>query len=234
MELTNNTNIYIAQQKILVAVDCIIFGFDSKNLKLLLFKRKVEPSKGLWSLIGAFITDDQSLDDGAKQILFETTGLKNIYLEQLKTYGDVHRDIAGRVISTVYYSLISVNEFELESVEKYDAHWFDLDEVPELIFDHREMVMDAIEQLKFKAKHQPIGFNLLPDFFTIPELQTLYESIYQRPLDARNFRKKLLSLDVLTKSTEKDKSGSKKGAFLYSFNKEKFDTLIASGLNFEI
>lgn len=234
MKLINNTNIYTVQQKILVAVDCVIFGFDSKKLKLLLFKRKVEPSKGLWSLIGAFIKDDQSLDDGAKQILFETTGLKDIYLEQLKTYGDVHRDIAGRVISTTYYSLISVNEFELESVEKYDAHWFDFDEIPELIFDHGEMVIDAINQLKYKARHQPIGFNLLPEFFTIPELQTLYESIYQQPLDSRNFRKKILSLDILNKTTKKDKSGSKKGAFLYSFNKEKFDTLISKGLNFEI
>jgi 8-oxo-dGTP diphosphatase len=234
MKLINNTNIYTAQQKILVAVDCIIFGFDSKKLKLLLFKRKVEPSKGLWSLIGAFIKDEQSIDDGAKQILFETTGLKNIYLEQLKTYGDVYRDVAGRVISIAYYSLISVNEFELESVEKYDAHWFDLDEIPELIFDHGQMVNDAINQLRHKAKHQPIGFNLLPEYFTIPELQTLYESIYQRQLDSRNFRKKILSLDILTKTTKKDKLGSKKGAFLYSFNKEKFDILISNGLNFEI
>jgi 8-oxo-dGTP diphosphatase len=234
MKLINNTNIYEANQHILVAVDCIIFGFDSKKLKLLLFKRKVEPSKGLWSLIGAFIKDEQSIDDGAKQILFETTGLQDIYLEQLKTYGKVHRDIAGRVISIVYYSLISVNEFELESVEKYDAHWFDLDEIPALIFDHGEMVQDAIEQLRTKAKHQPIGFNLLPNYFTIPELQILYESIYQRPLDSRNFRKKMLSLDILTKTDKKDKSGSKKGAFLYTFNKEKFDLLISSGLNFEI
>lgn len=234
MKLINNPTIYKAQQNILVAVDCIIFGFDSKKLKLLLFKRKVEPSRGLWSLIGAFIKDDQSVDDGAKQILHETTGLKDIYLEQLKTYGNVHRDIAGRVISIVYYSLISVNEFELESVEKYDAHWFDLNEIPELIFDHGQMVQDAIEQLRIKAKHQPIGFNLLPKYFTIPELQILYESIYQRPLDSRNFRKKILSLDVLTKTNKKDKSGSKKGAFLYSFNKEKFEYLISKGLNFEI
>ncbi|WP_372744402.1 NUDIX domain-containing protein [Lutibacter sp.] len=234
MKLIDNTDIYTVNQNILVAVDCIIFGFDSKKLKLLLFKRKLEPSKGLWSLIGAFVKDDQSLDDGAAQILFETTGLKDIYLKQLKTYGKVHRDIAGRVISIVYYSLISVDKFELESVEKYDAHWFDLDKVPKLIFDHGDMVSDAIEQLKLNAKHQPIGFNLLPTYFTIPELQTLYESIYQQPLDARNFRKKIVSLDILTKTTKKDRSGSKKGAFLYTFNKEKFDELISQGLNFEI
>ncbi len=234
MKLIDNAHIYNTQQNILVAVDCILFGFDSKKLKLLLFRRKVEPAKGSWSLIGAFIKNDQSIDAGAKQILFETTGLKDIYLEQLKTYGAVQRDPAERVISVAYYSLISVTEFELESVEKYDAHWFDLDEMPELIFDHTEMVNDAIEHLKLKAKQQPIGFNLLPEFFTIPELQWLYESIYQRKLDSRNFRKKILSLAILTKTDKKDKTGSKKGAFLYTFNKEKFKDLITKGLNFEI
>ncbi|SNR76725.1 NUDIX hydrolase [Lutibacter flavus] len=234
MKLIDNANIYNTQQNILIAVDCIIFGFTSNKLKLLLFKRKVEPAKGSWSLIGAFIKNNQSIDDGAKQILFETTGLKDIYLEQLKTYGEVLRDPAQRVISVTYYSLTSVHEFELESVEKYDAHWFDLDEIPDLIFDHGKMVKDAIEQLRNKAKHQPIGFNLLPEFFTIPELQSLYESIYQRKLDSRNFRKKILSLDILNKTEKKDKSGSKKGAFLYCFNKDKFETLISKGVNFEI
>jgi ADP-ribose pyrophosphatase YjhB (NUDIX family) len=234
MKLIDNSHIYNTQQNILVAVDCIIFGFTANKLKLLLFKRKVEPAKGSWSLIGAFIKNDQSVDDGAKQILLETTGLQNIFLEQLKTYGDVNRDSAERVISVAYYSLTSITEFELESVEKFDAYWFDLDEIPALIFDHNEMVNDAIKELKIIAKHQPIGFNLLPTYFTIPELQALYEAIYQKKLDARNFRKKILSLDVLTKTNKKDKTGSKKGAFLYKFNKEKFDLLIENGLNFEV
>ena len=234
MNLIGNSHIYNTEQNILVAVDCILFGFDGKKLKLLLFKRKVAPAKGSWSLIGAFIKNDQSIDDGAKQILFETTGLKDIYLEQLKTFGAVNRDPAERVISVTYYSLISVSEFELTSVEKYDAHWFDFEAIPELIFDHRAMVDHAIEHLKIRAKHHPIGFNLLPEFFTIPALQKLYESIYQRPLDARNFRKKILSLEILTKTDKKDKSGSKKGAFLYAFDKEKFEHLNKKGLNFEI
>ncbi len=234
MKLIDNAQFYNTLQNILVAVDCIIFGFTSNKLKLLLFKRKVEPSKGAWSLIGAFINNDQSIDDGAKQILFESTGLTDIYLEQLKTYGAVNRDPGERVISIAYYSLTSVTEVELESVEQYDARWFDLDEIPELIFDHSEMVNDAIKNLRHKAKHQPIGFNLLSEYFTIPELQTLYESIYHRKLDSRNFRKKILSLDILTKTDKKDKSGSKKGAYLYCFNKEKFDILVSKGLNFEI
>ncbi|MEB8345168.1 NUDIX domain-containing protein [Flavobacteriaceae bacterium KMM 6898] len=232
--LINTNNKYKVEQQILVAVDCIIFGFDSKNLKLLLFRRKVEPLKGSWSLIGAFIRNDISVLDGAKQILMECTGLEDVYLEELKTYGAVNRDPGERVLSIAHYSLIRINDFELEHVEKFDAKWFNLDEIPELILDHRQMVEDAIVKLKNKARHQPIGFNLLPEYFTIPELQTLYESIYQRELDPRNFRKKILSLDILTKTAQKDKSGSKKGAFLYSFNKEKFDTLIASGYNFEI
>ncbi len=232
--LINATHQYRVEQKILVAVDCIIFGFDSKNLKLLLFRRKVEPLRGSWSLIGAFIKNDSSVLDGAKQILFECTGLEDVYLEELKTYGDVYRDPGERVISIAHYSLIRINDFELEHVEKFDARWFNLDEIPELILDHRQMVEDAIVKLKNKARHQPIGFNLLSEYFTIPELQTLYESIYQRELDPRNFRKKILSLDILNKTTKKDKSGSKKGAFHYCFNKEKFDTLIAKGYNFEI
>ena len=234
MKLIDNSHIYNTQQNILVAVDCIIFGFTANKLKLLLFKRKVAPLKGSWSLIGAFIKNNQSIDDGAKQILFETTGLQNIFLKQLKTYGAEDRDDAERVISIAYYSLTNITEFELKSVEKYDAQWFDLEEIPPLIFDHNEMVKDAINTIKIRAKHQPIGFNLLPKLFTIPELQALYEAIYQRNLDARNFRKKILSLDILTKTEKKDKSASKKGAFLYRFNKEKFEILIKKGLNFEV
>ena len=225
---------YRTNQRILIAVDCVIFGFDSSSLKLLLFKRKVAPLQGAWSLIGAFIKNEQSVDEGAREILLETTGLDDGYLSQLKTYGAVDRDPGGRVVSVAYYSLIRLREFELKSVASYDAHWFDLQEIPELILDHGAMVRDAIAQLKNKAKHQPIGFRLLPALFSIPELQKLYESIYQKTLDPRNFRKKILSLDVLTKTNKKDKTGSKKGAFLYSFDKDKFDALIAKGMNFEI
>ena len=234
MNLIDNSDQYISKQRILVAVDCIIFGYNSKKLKLLLFKRKVQPAINQWSLIGAFIKNDQSVHDSAKQILLESTGLNNIYLDQLKTYGEVNRDPAGRVISISYYSLTSVSEFQEQSVQKFDAKWFDIDELPELIFDHSTMVNDALTQLQLKAKTQPIGFNLLPELFTIPDLQLLYEAIYRRTLDPRNFRKKILSLDILNKTEQKDKSNSKKGAFLYRFNKENFDQLLQDGLNFVI
>ena len=234
MQLKGNNEAYVGQEKILVAVDCVIFGFDSKKLKLLLFKRKVAPLKGAWSVIGAFMKPNLTLNEAAKEVLFEYTGLKNVFLEELGTYSEVDRDPGKRVISVGHYSLIRLDEFNLESVEKFDAHWFDIDEVPDLIIDHGKMVEDAIAKLGRKARYQPIGFNLLPEKFTIPQLQLLYECVYQKKLDDRNFRKKLISFDVLTKTEEKDKTGSKKGAFLYRFNKSKFDDFIAKGYNFEL
>jgi hypothetical protein len=223
MSLLETNLKYNVNQTIFVAVDCAIFGFDSKSLKLLLFKRKVEPLKGHWSLIGAFIQDDLSIDEGAKQVLLESTGLSGIYLNQLKTYGDKDRDPGARVISVGYYSLIPVGEYEISEVEEYDAKWFELNELPELILDHRQMVDDAIDAIRTNARSKPIGFNLLPPKFTLPMLQTLYESIFQRTFDQRNFRKKILGMGILDKTNEKDKSTSKKGAFLYSFNKEAYD-----------
>ena len=234
MKLKHTTNIYTGQEKFLVAVDCIVFGFDYKKIKLLLFRRKVEPLKGEWSLIGSFVDKNLNLNDAAKKVLYEYTGLKDIYLEELKVYSNVDRDPGGRVISVAYFSLIRIDEFKLESVEKYDAHWFDLDDVPELILDHGKMVDDAITNLRTKAVYQPIGFELLPKKFTIPQLQVLYECVYQQELDSRNFRKKILSFDILTKTDEKDKNGSKKGAFLYKFNKGKFEEFTAKGYNFEL
>ncbi|WP_291870385.1 NUDIX domain-containing protein [Maribacter sp.] len=234
MKLLDTSLKYHVKQKILVAVDCIIFGFDSKNLKLLLFKRKVEPLKGKWSLVGAFVKNDLSIKNAAKQILLESTGLKDIYLDELKTYGNVERDPGERVISIAHYSLIGINDFDIENVKEFDAAWFNINDIPDLILDHKQMVDDAIVELGNKVRYQPIGFNLLPKYFTLPELQTLYECIYQRTLDSRNFRKKILSLNILTKTDKKDQSNSKKGAFLYCFNKEMFDELIAKGYNFEI
>lgn len=234
MKLLDSTLVYEGQEKFLLAVDCIIFGFDMNSIKLLLFKRKVEPFKGSWSLIGAFLRKDLTLNECAKQVLLESTGLKDVYLEEIKTYSELDRDSGERVISVSHFSLIRIDELRIKEVEQYDARWFDLNQIPELIFDHKLMVDDAIEKLHKKARYQPIGFNLLPEKFTIPQLQILYECIYQKSLDMRNFRKKIMSLDILTKTNEKDTSGSKKGAYLYSFDKEKFEKLIKEGYNFEI
>lgn len=233
MKLLDKTSVYKDQERILVAVDCVLFGFDSNRLNLLLFKRKVEPLKGSWSLVGAFIKDDLSLGDAAKDILFETTGLKDIYLDELQTYSKVDRDPGDRVISVAFYSLIRIDEFDMQFVENHDAHWFDYNEIPELILDHNQMVQDALAKLRRRAMIQPLVFELLPEKFTILQLQSIYECIFQKRFDDRNFRKKIIAFDILTKTNEKDKSSSKKGAFLYSFDRKKFDKFLVKGYKFD-
>ena len=208
---------YTSNQNITVAIDCVIFGFDSKKLNLLLFKRRVNPFKGSWSLIGEVLENNVSLNQSATDILSKLTGLENIYLKQLKTYGALNRDPKERVISIVYFSLIRVDKLSLKMVENFDAKWFAFNELPELILDHSEMVKDSIIELRNIAKDQPLGFELLPKLFTLPQLQTLYECIYDTKFDSRNFRKKILSLNVLEKTNLKDKSTSRKGAFLFGF-----------------
>ena len=208
---------YTSNQNITVAIDCVIFGFDLKKLNLLLFKRRVNPFKGSWSLIGEVLENKVSLNQSATDILSKLTGLENIYLKQLKTYGALNRDPKERVISIVYFSLIRVDKLSLKIVENYDAKWFAFNELPDLILDHSDMVKDSISELRSIAKDQPLGFELLPKLFTLPQLQTLYECIYNTKFDSRNFRKKILSLNVLEKTNLKDKSTSRKGAFLFGF-----------------
>ncbi len=225
---------YTEHSKILVAIDCIIFGFSDNQLKILLLRRDFEPAKGQMSLIGGFARGTESLDDAAQRILFSLTGLKDIYLEQLSTYGEVERDPGERVISVAYFALLKVQDLDHEHVRRYGAHWCEISSCPKLIFDHNIMVNKAMKRIRRRAKSEPIGFELLPGNFTIPQLQKLYEAIYQRKLDNRNFRKKLLGMDVLVKSDKKDKSSSKKGAFLYCFDKRKYNKLLKEGFHFDL
>ncbi|MDX1637922.1 MAG: NUDIX domain-containing protein [Balneolaceae bacterium] len=224
-----NIDHYLGHDRILVALDCIIFGFDREDLKLLLIKRDFEPEKGNWSLMGGFLQKDESLDEGASRILNKLTGLRNIYLEQLYAFGDVNRDPVERTVSVAYYALINIREHDRELVEQYSARWFPVGDLPDLIFDHEEMVEAAMKRLRYKASHQAVGFELLPEKFTLPELQMLYEAIYDTKLDKRNFRRRILSMDVLNKTGEKQKKYSKKGAFLYKFDQEKYEDKITSG-----
>ena len=229
-----NKDFYAPQDKMYVATDCIIFGFEEGKLKLLVFKRRVDPLMGEWSLIGSFVKINEDVDQAAQRVLEEITGLKNIYMEQLKSYGAADRDPGYRCVSIGQYALIRINDYDKELVEKHGAHWYDIEELPELVLDHNQMVTDALEKLKQKARYQPLGFELLPEKFTIPQLQQLYEAIYQKELDARNFRKKALSNNVLIKLEEKDKASSRRGAFLYKFDDQTYQKLIQSGYNFEI
>lgn len=219
---------------ILVAVDCIIFGYDSEGLKLLLFKRQVEPFRNEWSVVGSFVRLEESVDAAATRVLEEYTGLSGIFMEPLACYGDVERDPGARVISQAYFALIRLGEEEFQTVETHQAHWFDLHSIPHLILDHNRMVDEALEKLRRKAVYRPVGFELLPEKFTIPQLQDLYEHIFQKNFDRRNFRKKILSMNILDKLDQKDKSSSRKGAFLYRFNQERYKAMAEKGFDFEI
>lgn len=200
----------------------------------MLIKRDFLPQKGKWSLVGGFLEAKESLDQAALRILNNLTGLNDIYLEQLYTYGDTDRDPGERVLSTAYYALIKAGDYHLPIKRESTAKWFPIEKIPNLIFDHNIMVDKAMRRLKRKSLSQPIGFELLPEKFTIPQLQKLYEVIHQRELDKRNFRKKILSMGLLKKLNEKQKSGSRKGAFYYRFDKEKYDDFVSRGFHFEI
>lgn len=227
---------YSKYPKQLVAVDSIIFGFNENDLdlKILLLKRNFEPEKGKWSLMGGFVSSEESLDNAAKRIVTQLTGLEDVYMEQLFAFGNVGRDTGGRIISIAYFSLIKINDHDLKLAKEHGAFWISLSELPELIFDHTEMVEKALRKLRIRAQTQPIGFELLPEKFTIPQLQRLYEAIYQLPFDKRNFRRKLLSMELLEKMDEKEKETSKKGAYYYKFNQTKYEKLIQKGFNFEM
>jgi len=225
---------YSEYDKFLVAVDCIIFGFDGKELNLLLIKRNFPPAKGEWSLMGGFLKKNESIDQAAERVLFKLTGLCNVFLEQLQGYGEIKRDPGERVISIAYYALIKIDDYDEELARQYNAKWFPINDFPKLIFDHNIMVDKALRRLQRKAQNQPIGFELIPPKFTIPQLQRLYEAIFRKEFDKRNFRKKILSFHVLKKLEEKDRESSKKGAYLYQFDQKEYNRLLNSGYNFEV
>jgi ADP-ribose pyrophosphatase YjhB (NUDIX family) len=225
-------NSYKNHQKILVAVDCIIFGFDGTQLKALLIKRGFEPEKGKWSLMGGFVGENENADQAATRVLFQLTGMKNIYMEQLYTFSDVHRDPAGRVVSIAYFALINIANYNEQIQPEHEAKWFPLNKIPTLIFDHKKLVAKAKQRLRDKVVSHPIGFELLPEKFTLTRLQNLYEAIYETALDKRNFTKKMLSLGILNKLNEKETESSRKGAFYYVFDSVKYDKLQTSGVKF--
>jgi ADP-ribose pyrophosphatase YjhB (NUDIX family) len=223
---------YNRQNRILVAVDCIIFGFDGQDIKLLLIKRGFEPEKGRWSLMGGFVQPGESFEVSAQRVLKQLTGLENVYLEQLYAFGDPHRDPLERTASVAYFALIDISKYEKQLSDNFHPEWFYLKKVPSLIFDHKEMIQMAKEKLRYKAAFHPVLFELLPAKFTLPQLQNLYESVYESHMDKRNFSRKVLSTGLLIKQKQKDKGGSKKGAFYYKLDKKKYKHLFNSFLKF--
>jgi len=216
-------NNYSTTDKVLLAVDCIIFGFDNDDLKILLIKRDFEPEKGNWSLMGGFLKKDEVLDTAAIRILNSYTGLQDIYMEQLHAYSEIDRDPAERTISVAYFALINIENHHAELIPNYHAQWFSVSNAPKLIFDHDTMLRHAIRRLRYRTSIKPVGFELLPEKFTMRQLQKLYEAILSKQLDKRNFISKVNSLDILIKLEEKDMMSSRKGSYLYTFNKDKYE-----------
>lgn len=206
---------YSKHPKHYVAVDCVILGYNEGELCLLLYPRGFEPSKGAWSLMGGFVQNNESSDESAKRVLKQTTGLDDIYMQQIATFAKPERDPATRVISIAYFALIRMDEHDSDRVRENGAHWWPLSALPEFIFDHGEMFEQALVKLQQEAGYRLIGQELLGEKFTLLQLRKLYEAIFQREFDPGNFRKKILSLDVLERLNEKDSSESKKGAFYY-------------------
>ncbi|MGO4918080.1 NUDIX hydrolase [Maribacter spongiicola] len=227
-------NNYRKEDKVLLAVDCIIFGFYQEELKILLVKRDFEPAKGKWSLIGGFLKKEEDLDIAATRILNHLTGLNNVYMEQVHSYSKLDRDPEERTISVTYFALIDIAHHCKDLLKQNPIKWFDLKDVPELIFDHNDMVQDALKSLRNRVGTKPIGFELLPEKFTMRQLQKLYEAILDTELDKRNFINKFNSFELLTKLKEKDMSSSKKGAFLFEFDEDKYQKKVEEGFCFKI
>lgn len=215
-------DIYRVHPKFHVAVDCVIFGYEDDELKLLLYPRRFEPSYQDWSLMGGFVKKDESMEMAARRVLNLTVGLENIYLEQVGGFSELDRDPGARVISMAYYSLIRINEYDKDLVTQKGGKWFSISNVPKLVFDHAEMVESAMKKLQNKATYELIGKDLLPELFTLTQLNNLYNAIFQRNFDAGNFRKKIASLKALNRLATKETDTSKRGAYFYKF-KENID-----------
>lgn len=219
-----------------VTVDCVVFGLDASiNLKLLLIQRDREPFLGQWALPGGFVQMDESLETAALRELQEETGVSGLYLEQLYTFGQPDRDPRDRIISVAYYALVNLGEYHLHAAtDARDTQWFELAQRPPLAFDHDRIVQTAIDRLRGKVRYEPIGFELLPPKFTLTQLQKLYETILGHPLDKRNFRKKLLKMDLLIPLEEVQEGVRHRAARLYQFDQAKYTDLKQHGFNFEL
>jgi 8-oxo-dGTP diphosphatase len=218
-----------------LTVDAVVFGLDDDDLKVLLIRRDLEPFKGKWALPGGFVRVEESLEDAVRRELREETGISEVFLEQLYTFGDVDRDPRERVVTVAYYALVRLSDHRIKATtDARDAAWFPVAEAIKLPFDHDRILAVALERLKTKVRYQPIGFELLPPQFTLSQLQRLYETILEQPLDKRNFRKKILGMDFLMALDAVEKDVAHRAARLYRFDRKKYAQLQKRGFNFEI
>ena len=216
-------------------VDNVIFGFDDGKLKVLLIRRNEDPFANYWALPGYFVRQHEDLEAAAQRVLREITGLENVYLEQLRAFGEPGRHDFGRVITIAYYSLVKVADFELHAASiAEEVAWHDFDEIGPLAFDHEQIVQVALNRLKRRIRTQPLGFELLPPAFTLTDLQHLYEAVWGVDLEKRNFRKKILSMNLLNDLGRLQKGVAHRPAKLYSFDEERYRELDEEGFNFEL
>ncbi|MCI1247146.1 MAG: NUDIX domain-containing protein [Prevotella sp.] len=212
-------NFYGEHSKLLVSVDCIVLGFEKKQLKLLIGKRQMDPGRGEWSLYGRFVGSNESLEEAAHKDILELTGLDQLYMKQVGAYGAINRDPGERVISIAYCALINVKDYDDRLRKQYGLEWVDLENMPRLYSDHNKMVKDTIAMLRRHINTEPLIFHLLPELFTLTQLQNVYETVLDEKIDKRNFRNRLKQLDFIEKTDLIDKLSSKRGAALYRFNK---------------
>lgn len=223
---TKNINTHLVEIKdyfkVAISVDCVIFGFNNDELKVLLIESDLKEYKGKWSLLGDIVRPEEELDEAAYRVLKARTGLDNVYMEQVQTFGAIQRHPAGRVITVAYYSLVNIEHVELKT-HNNELHWHSVKDLQEMAFDHKQILDTCHERLKQQVLVQPIGFNLLPRKFSLRELQNLYEAILDMELDRRNFRKKFLSMDLLMDLNEEEEDVPHRPAKLYKFNFDKYD-----------
>jgi 8-oxo-dGTP diphosphatase len=218
-----------------LTVDCVVFGIDVSELMVLLIQRDLPPFEGQWALPGGFVHMGESLIEAAFRELQEETGLDKVYLEQLYTFGGVDRDPRGRVVSVAHYALVKLSDHRVQAAtDARDAQWFPVWDTPTLAFDHAQILTMAMGRLKGKVRYHPIGFELLPKKFTLTQLQKLYEVILERELDKRNFRKKILAMEILVELDEVEKGVAHRAARLYRFDERKYKRLVKAGFDFQI
>ena len=219
-----------------ITVDCVVFGLDEQDtLKVILIQRKLPPFQGQWALPGGFVHLDETLEEAAWRELREETGIQNVFLEQLYTFSALNRDPRERIITVAYYALVNLGEYHLEATtDAADAAWFAIDNLPKLAFDHLEIFQKALNRLRGKIRYEPIGFELLPKKFTLSQIQKLYETVLGKKLDKRNFRKKILKMNLLLELDEMQTDVAHRAARLYQFDEGKYEQLKQQGFSFEL
>lgn len=215
--MTTPIQAYSSFPRFHVGVDCIIFAVNNDRLSVLLVKRDFEPEKGKWSLIGGFVNDNESVDEAAKRVLRELTGIDNVFIRQIGAFGEIDRDPGARVVSVAYFALLNLKEVDEKVVNEYKAEWVDVNDLPQLGFDHPKMIEQALSVMRRKILTDALAFNLLPEYFTLTQLQTLVETVTGKGLDKRNFRKRITEIPGVEQTDLIDKESSRRGARMYRY-----------------